>query len=319
MPTVGFHASHEQLSPAGLLAAVRAAEAAGFQAAMCSDHLAPWSERQGHSGHAWSWLGAAMQATALPFGVVTAPGQRYHPAVLAQAIATLGDLFPGRFWAALGTGEALNEHVTGDPWPIKAERDARLIECVDVIRALLLGDEVSHDGLVRVDRARVWSLPDETPPLFGAAVSERTARTVGGWADGLITVNQRPDILRRVIDAFREGGGDGKPVAVQVHISWAEDEEAALAIAHDQWRTNVFGSDIAWNLELPAQFDEAARHVRPDDVSGPVLVSADTGRFVKWLLEVAELGVDAVYLHHVGQQQDRFIEVFAEQVLTEVT
>jgi probable non-F420 flavinoid oxidoreductase len=319
MPTVGFHASHEQLSPARLVAAVRAAEAAGFQAAMCSDHLAPWSERQGHSGHAWSWLGAAMQATALPFGVVTAPGQRYHPAVLAQAIATLGDLFPGRFWAALGTGEALNEHVTGDPWPVKAARDARLLECVDVIRALLLGDEVSHDGLVRVDRARVWSLPEETPPLYGAAVSEQTARTVGGWADGLITVNQRPDTLRRVVDAFREGGGDRKPVAVQVHLSWAEDEEAALAIAHDQWRTNVFGSDLAWNLELPAQFDEAARHVRPDDVSGPVLVSADTGRFVKWLLEITELGVDAVYLHHVGQQQDRFIEVFAEHVLPEVT
>jgi probable non-F420 flavinoid oxidoreductase len=319
MPTVGFHASHEQLPPGRLVAVVRAAEAAGFQAAMCSDHLAPWSERQGHSGHAWSWLGAAMQATALPFGVVTAPGQRYHPAVIAQAIATLGDLFPGRFWAALGTGEALNEHVTGDPWPVKAERDARLLECVQVIRALLLGDEVSHDGLVRVDRARVWSLPDETPPLYGAAVSERTARTVGGWADGLITVHQRPETLRRVIDAFREGGGDRKPVAVQVHLSWAEDEDAALAIAHDQWRTNVFGSDLAWNLELPAQFDEAARHVRPDDVSGPVLVSADTGRFVKWLLEIAELGVDAVYLHHVGQQQDRFIEVFAEYVLPEVT
>jgi alkanesulfonate monooxygenase SsuD/methylene tetrahydromethanopterin reductase-like flavin-dependent oxidoreductase (luciferase family) len=188
-----------------------------------------------------------------------------------------------------------------------------------VIRALLLGDEVSHDGLVRVDRARVWSLPDETPPLYGAAVSERTARTVGGWADGLITVHQRPETLRRVIDAFREGGGDRKPVAVQVHLSWAEDEDTALAIAHDQWRTNVFGSDLAWNLELPAQFDEAARHVRPDDVSGPVLVSADTGRFVKWLLEIAELGVDAVYLHHVGQQQDRFIEVFAEYVLPEVT
>ena len=319
MPTAGFHASHEQLPPGRLVAAVRAAEAAGFQAAMCSDHLAPWSERQGHSGHAWSWLGAAMQATALPFGMVTAPGQRYHPAVIAQAIATLGDLFPGRFWAALGTGEALNEHVTGDPWPVKAERDARLLECVEVIRALLLGDEVSHDGLVRVDRARVWSLPDETPPLYGAAVSERTARTVGGWADGLITVHQRPETLRRVIDAFREGGGDRKPVAVQVHLSWAEDQEMALAIAHDQWRTNVFGSDLAWNLELPAQFDEAARHVRPDDVSGPVLVSADTGRFVKWLLEIAELGVDAVYLHHVGQQQDRFIEVFAEHVLPEVT
>jgi probable non-F420 flavinoid oxidoreductase len=319
MPTVGFHASHEQLSPAGLVAAVRAAEAAGFQAAMCSDHLAPWSERQGHSGHAWTWLGAAMQATELPFGVVTAPGQRYHPAVIAQAIATLGDLFPGRFWAALGSGEALNEHVTGEPWPPKQERDARLLECVEVIRALLRGEEVSHDGRVRVDRARVWSLPSPLPLLFGAAVTAGTARTVGGWADGLITVNQPIEVLRRVIDAFREGGGDRKPVAVQVHISWAEDEDTALQIAHDQWRTNVFGPDIAWNLELPQQFDEAAKHVPPGDVVGPVLISADPSQHVKWLMELAELEVDALYLHHVGQEQERFIEVFAERVLPEVT
>ncbi len=266
MPIVGFHASHEQIPPSGLLAAVEAAEAAGFQAAMCSDHLAPWSERQGHSGHAWSWLGAAMQATSLPFGVVTAPGQRSHPAITAQAIATLGELFPGRFWAALGSGEALNEHVTGDPWPSKADRDARLLECVEVIRALLRGEEVTHDGLVRVDRARVWSLPKEAPPLFGAAVSEETASVVGSWADGLITVRQPSDVLRRVIDAFRDGGGGRKPVAVQVHLSWAEDEETALAIAHDQWRNGALGSDLAWNLELPAQFDEATKDVRPEDV-----------------------------------------------------
>jgi G6PDH family F420-dependent oxidoreductase len=260
-----------------------------------------------------------MQATSLPFGVVTAPGQRYHPAVTAQAIATLGDLFPGRFWAALGSGEAVNEHVTGDPWQPKAQRDARLLECVEVIRAFLRGEEVTHDGLVTVDRARVWSLPAETPLLFGAAVSEETARTVGGWADGLITVRQPIEQLRRVIDAFREGGGDGKPVAVQVHLSWAEDEETALAIAHDQWRTSVLGPDLAWNLELPAQFDEATEHVRPEDVVGPVLVSADTGRHVKWVLEIAELDVDAIYLHHVGKEQERFIQTFAEHVLSEVT
>ncbi len=260
-----------------------------------------------------------MQATEMPFGVVTAPGQRYHPAVIAQAIATLGDLFPARFWAALGSGEALNEHVTADPWPPKQDRDARLLECVEVIRALLRGEEVSHDGLVRVDRARVWSLPSQLPLLFGAAVTEATAKIVGGWADGLITVNQPVDVLRRVIGAFREGGGDRKPVAVQVHISWAEDEDRALAIAHEQWRTNVFGPDIAWNLELPAQFDEAAKHVPPDDVAGSVLVSADPGRHVKWLMELADLEIDALYLHHVGQEQERFIEVFAEHVLPEVT
>ena len=260
-----------------------------------------------------------MQATKLPFGLVTAPGQRYHPAVIAQAIATIGDLFPGRFWAALGSGEALNEHVTGDPWPPKPDRDARLLECVEVIRALLRGEEVSHDGLVRVDRARVWSLPSQLPPLFGAAVSEATARTVGGWADGLITVNQPVEVLRRVIGAFREGGGERKPVAVQVHVCWAEDEDTAQAIALEQWRTNVFGPDIAWNLELPRQFDEVAKHVTNEDVAGAVLVSADPDRHVKWLMELAELEIDSLYLHHVGQEQEGFIEVFAERVLPEVT
>jgi probable non-F420 flavinoid oxidoreductase len=318
VPTVGFHASHEQLPPSRLVAAVRSAEAAGFRAAMCSDHLAPWSERQGHSGHAWTWLGAAMQATSLPFGVVTAPGQRYHPAETAQAIATLGELFPGRFWAALGSGEALNEHVTGDLWPSKADRDARLLECVEVIRALLRAEEVTHDGLVRVDRARVWSLPAEPPSLFGAAVSEETAKTVGSWADGLITVRQPTDVLRRVIDAFRDGGGERKPVAVQVHLSWADDEATALSIAHDQWRAGTVVGDLAWDLELPSQFDETTEDVRPEDVTEAVLVSADPAQHVKWLRELADLGVDAFYLHHVGKEQDRFIDAFGEHVLPEV-
>ena len=318
MPTIGFHASHEQLSPGEALHAVIAAEEAGFDAAMCSDHLAPWGERQGHSGYAWSWLGAALQATGSSIGTVTAPGQRYHPAVTAQAIATLSEMFPGRFWVALGSGENLNEHVTGDRWPSKDERDARLLECVQVIRALLHGEEVSHDGLVKVDRARVWSLPAEPPSLFGAAVSEETARVVGSWADGLITVNQPPTTLRRVIDAFRDGGGDGKPVHVQVHLSWAKQEQKALAIAHEQWRTNVFGSPLMWDLELPAQFDEAARHVRPTDLCGTVLISAEPTRHAAWIEEIAGMGVDGIYLHHVGREQDRFIDVFGERVLPEL-
>jgi probable non-F420 flavinoid oxidoreductase len=319
MVTIGFHASHEQLSPADALQAVIAAEAAGFDAAMCSDHLAPWGERQGESGYAWSWLGAALQATRLSLGVVTAPGHRYHPAVTAQAIATLGDMFPGRFWAALGSGEALNEHVTGDRWPAKPDRDARLLECVQVIRALLRGEEVSHDGLVRVDRAQVWSLPATATPLLGAAVSASTARIVGSWADGLITVNQDRTLLRRVIDAFRDGGGEGKPVHVQVHLSWAEDETTALSVAHDQWRTNVLDSELMWDLDLPRQFDAAARHVRPEDLVGPVLVSADPGRHASWIDEIAGLDVDCLYLHHVGREQERFIDVFGEHVLPKVT
>jgi probable non-F420 flavinoid oxidoreductase len=318
MVTVGFHASHEQLPPSELLRAVQRAEEAGFQAAMCSDHLAPWSARQGHSGHAWVWLGAALHATSLPLGVVTAPVQRYHPVIAAHAIATLGEMFPGRFWAALGSGENLNEHVTGDRWPDKPTRDARLLECVDVIRRLLGGEEVSHQGLVEVDRARLWSLPSEAPALVGAAVSAGTARTVGGWADGLITVNQPIDVLREVLDAFREGGGDAKPAYLQVHLSWDEDDDRALAIAHDQWRSNVFGSSLAWNLETPEQFDDAAQHVRPEDVVGPVLVSSDLAQHAAWLAELAALGFDGLYLHHVGQEQDRFIDAFGAKVLPEV-
>src|SRR4029453_5878462 len=137
---------------------------------MSSDHFSPWSERQGESGFAWSFLGAALQATALPFGVVNAPGQRYHPAIIAQAAATLAELFPGRLWVALGSGEASNEHITGEGWPTKATRNARLRECVEVIRALFAGEVVDHDGLVRVDRARLWTLPPEPPSLIGAAV-----------------------------------------------------------------------------------------------------------------------------------------------------
>ena len=312
-----MHCSHEQIPPSRLLSHVREAEAAGFQAAMSSDHVSPWSERQGESGFAWSFLGAALEATGLPFGVVNAPGQRYHPAIIAQAAATLCELFPGRLWVALGTGEASNEHITGAPWPNKAERNARLRECVDVMRALFAGEVVDHDGLVRVDRARLWTLPAEPPSLVGAAVSEETARWCGEWADGLVTINQPRETLERVVAAFREGGGEGKPVHLQVHLSWAESEDEALRIAHDQWRTNVFGPPLSWDLETVEQFDEAAAHVRPDDVREAVLVSADLGRHVGWLRDLAELGFDQIQLHHVGQDLSPFIEAFGERVLPE--
>ena len=319
MPTVGFHASHEQIAPSRLLAAVQAAEAAGFQAAMCSDHLAPWSERQGNSGHAWTWLGAALQATSLPFGVVTSPGQRYHPVIVAHAIATLGEMFPGRFWAALGSGEALNEHVTGEMWPPKHARDARLLECVAVTRELLAGNEVSHDGLVKVDRARLWVELSTPPALVGAAVSEATAEQCGEWADGLITVNQPLDTLRAVLDGFRRGGGEGKPAYLQVHLSWDDDEEEARRIAHDQWRANMFGGALAWEIDTPAGFDDASRFVRPEDMDQAVLISSDPGRHASWLANYAEMGFDGIFLHHVGQDQDRFIEAFGEKVIPEVT
>jgi probable non-F420 flavinoid oxidoreductase len=315
MAAVGIHASHEQITPSALLAAMRDAEAAGFERAWSSDHFSPWSERQGESGFAWSWLGAAMQATAMPFGVVNAPGQRYHPAIVAQAAATLAELFPGRLSVALGTGEFSNEHITGAPWPRKETRNARLRECVDVMRALFRGEIVDHDGLITVDRAKLWTLPAEPPALLATAVSAATAAFAGEWADGLITINQPRAQLTRVIDAFREHGGADKPVAVQVHISWAERDDEALRIAHDQWRTNVFAPPLCWDLATVEEFDIAAAHVRPEDMHGSVLISSDLAQHVAWIQELAALGFDAIYLHHVGQEQRRFIDAFGEHVL----
>jgi probable non-F420 flavinoid oxidoreductase len=311
VPRFALHCSHEQIAPSRLLRFAQHAEAAGFDAGMSSDHFAPWSERQGESGFAWSFLGAALASTALPFGVVNAPGQRYHPAIIAQAAASLAELFPERLWIALGTGEASNEHITGDGWPPKPVRTARLRECVDVLRALFAGEEVSHDGLVKVDRARLWTLPATPPPLLCAAVSEPTARWGAEWADGLATVNAPVEHLRRMLDAF---GRDGRKV-LQVHLSWAPSEEEALRIAHDQWRTNVFDPPICWDLETPEAFDVAARLVRPEDVAAKVLVSSDLQRHVAWLQELAALGFDDIALHHVGQDLDPFIAAFGEHVL----
>jgi probable non-F420 flavinoid oxidoreductase len=318
MARIGFHCSHEQIPPRDLLAAVRQAEEAGFAAAMSSDHFSPWSERQGESGFAWSFLGAALQATSLPFGVVNAPGQRYHPAIVAQAAASLCQMFPGRLWVALGTGEASNEHITGERWPSKAERNARLRECVDVIRGLLSGEVVDHHGRVVVDRARLWTLPPAPPPLIGPAVSVETAAWVGEWADGLVTINQPRAKLERMIAAFRENGGEGKRLAVQVHLSWAPDEDTALEIAHDQWRTNVFAPPLCWDLATVEQFDIAAEHVGREAMRETVLVSSDLDRHLEVLRELAALGFDEIYLHHVGREQERFIHAFGEHVLPRI-
>ncbi|PZF88016.1 TIGR03885 family FMN-dependent LLM class oxidoreductase [Micromonospora endophytica] len=314
MTAIGFHASHEQIHPRALLEAVTHAESVGFDAAMCSDHFAPWSERQGHSGFAWSWLGSALQATGLSFGVVNAPGQRYHPAIIAQAIGTLGAMYPGRFWAALGSGEAANEHITGDAWPRKDVRNARLRECVEVIRALLAGEEVSHDGLVRVDRARLWSRPEQPPALVGAAVSVETARWCAEWADGLITVNASREHLRRMIDAYRSAGGRG-PLHLQVHLSWAPAQAEAEAIAYDQWRSNVFAPPVCWDLTTPEHFDVVSAEVPRERLAEVVNISADLGRHVGWLEEYIDLGFDQIALHHVGQEQRPFLDAFGDQVL----
>jgi coenzyme F420-dependent glucose-6-phosphate dehydrogenase len=312
---IGFHASHEQFPPSELLRLVRHAEAAGFDAAMSSDHFRPWGAAQGHSGFAWSWLGAAMATPGLPMGVISAPGYRYHPAIIAQGAATLAEMFPGRFWLALGSGQRLNEDITGLAWPEKAERNARLRECADVIRALLAGEEVTHRGRVSVVEAKLYSRPERPPPLLGAAVTEATAEQVGAWADGLLTVSAAPAQLRKVIEAFRRGGGAGKRVAVQVGLNLAPTEAEALSGAHDQWRTNVLGGEVNWQLRTPEEFDTATRFVRPEDMRESVWISADLGWHAARLEELVALGVEEIQLHQVGRNQQAFIDAFGARVL----
>jgi len=318
MALIGFHASHEQFPPDELLALVQAAQAAGFDSAMCSDHFHPWSDAQGHCGHAWTWLGSAMATTTLPFGVVTSPVGRYHPAVIAQAAATLAQMHGERFWLAVGSGEALNESITGERWPPKQARNARLREAVDVMRALWKGEQVDHHGAIVVQQARLYTRPAKPLPILAAALTPRTARWAGGWADGLITISAKREKMRGVIDAFRDGGGDGKPVHLQVKLSFADNESDALDGAHQQWRTNVLEGAVSEQLRQPAQFEAAAAHVRPEDMREAVRVSADLQRHAAWLHEDLELGVDQVYLHNVNRGQRGFIDRFGEQVLPQL-
>ena len=318
MTIVGYHASHEQFPPSELLRLTQKAESSGFNAAMCSDHLMPWSQAQGHSGFAWSWLGSALQATSLSFGMVNAPGYRYHPVIVAHAAATLSEMYPERLWVSVGSGEALNEHITGEKWPLKPDRNARLQESVEIMRALWRGDTVTRHGHVTVENARLYSLPERPPRVYGAAISSETAGWLAGWADGLITVNQPMDTLRAVVTAFRENGGADKPMILQIKLSYAEDESVARQEALEQWGPNILSSNIAANLEMPDQFEAAAKTVRPEDMDDAVVISSDPNQHLDRIHEYLGLGFDRVYLHNVNKRQEAFIDAFGRHVLPEL-
>ncbi|MFD5226406.1 TIGR03885 family FMN-dependent LLM class oxidoreductase [Microbacterium sp. NPDC058342] len=312
---IGFHASHEQQPPSRLLGHIVRAERAGFDEAMCSDHLAPWLTAQGESGFAWAWLGAALARTSFPIGLVTAPGQRYHPVVLAQALATLEEMFPGRTWAALGSGEALNEHVTGDAWPSKGERDARLVACADVMRRLLAGERVSASAPVRVDEARLWSLPRVPPPLRAAAISRHTSTMVAEWADGLVTVGADPGGTQETLRAYRDAGGDG-PALLQIHISLERSEEEALRQAREQWAQSTVPAELMWELDQPEDFERHADPT-PERLRSAVVIGSDAGEVAERIAQAAA-GFDGVFLHQVGRDQDGFLARCETELLPEL-
>jgi coenzyme F420-dependent glucose-6-phosphate dehydrogenase len=312
---IGYHCSHEQYAPGELLDLARAAEAAGFDAAMCSDHFAPWTEAQGHSGATWPWLGAALQASRLSFGTVSAPGYRYHPAVLAQSAATLAVMYPDRFWLALGSGEALNERIATLDWPSKPERNERLRRCARAMRALWAG-EVVTDATLGIFDARLYDRPEHPPLLAGAALTAATAEWLGGWADALITAAQDRATMQEIVDAFRRGGGRDKPMFLQAVISYAEDDDAALDAAHEQWRALVAGSEDLATLRSPLEFETACATVPRDAVRRKFRVSADLDQHVRWLDDDFAMGFARVYLHNVNRAGQRaFIDRFGRDVL----
>ncbi len=314
---IGFHASHELYSPSELLELVRLAEKWDFTAASCSDHFHPWVPR-GHSGFAFSWLGAALEATSLPFTSVHAPGQRYHPAISAQAAATLAEMYPGRYDISLGSGENLNENITGDAWPEKAARNQRLLECADVMRALWRGEEVTHEGLVRVERAKLYTRPEIPPRIIGAAISVETARWLGSWADALITVGRNHSDLKKTIAAFREGGGEGKPVYLQSTISYGRTDDEAAATALRRWPIVGFSLSDLSDLPHPDDFERGAQGASLAQAHDCFRISADLEQHREWLRQDFACGIDGVYLHYLGDNIDAMIKLFGMEVLAKV-
>lgn len=318
MTSFSYHASHEQFAPSELLVWAQRAEAAGFDGAFSSDHLQPWGAAQGHSGFAWSWIGAALQATQkITFGLITVPGGwRYQPVVLAQAIATLAQMYEGRLpWIAFGSGQAINERSVGTDWPGKCERNQRLFEGAQIIKRLLAGETVTHQGSVSALNAKIWSRPRQVPKLVGAAVTEETAAWLGEWADGLLTAGHDPEKLAKVVTAFRRAGGRNKPIYLKLGLSWAAGAAEAQRQAHDQWRFNVLSGDVSWELARPGDFEQATRFVRPEDMHESLFISHEPAAHIERLSTLADLGFDTIVLHNVGRNQSEFIDTFGERVL----
>lgn len=312
---IGYQASHEQFRPSELLKwAVMAAEN-GFEAINSSDHFFPWSARQGQSGFSFAWIGAALQATNVPVGMVCTPGYRYHPAIVAQAIATFGEMYPNRFWIALGSGEALNESILGIKWPKKPERNERLKECAEVIKRLLDGETVTHQGFTTTEEAKLYTMPTVRPLVVGAAVTRETAGWLGSWADGMITINQPYAELKEVVKAFRDNGGKGKPIFLKVQLSFDKTMADAEHNAFDQWRTNIFHGTVLGDLSKVEQFDALGEQVQPSQIGKMVRISNEPSEHIEWLMQDMELGFERIILHNVGRNQEYFIKEFADKVL----
>jgi G6PDH family F420-dependent oxidoreductase len=311
---LGYWLSSEEHPPRRLVDLAVEAERSGFTTAMISDHYHPWVEPQGQGSFVWGVLGAIAQATAtLEIGTgVTAPILRLHPAIVAQAAATAATLLPGRFFLGLGTGERLNEHVTGEHWPTAAARRSMLEEAIGIIRRLFEGGDVNHRGEhFVVEHARLFTLPEEPPALFVAASGKRTAAMAGRLGDGLIGVTPSPE----VVDAFEANGGAGKHRFGQIHVCVDDDEAVARRTAHRLWPNGAFAGTMLTELPRPAEFEQVAALVSEEQVAANVVCGTDVDRHLEAIASFATAGYDRVYVHQVGPDQDRFFRFYRDEIV----
>ncbi|HEX5375551.1 MAG TPA: TIGR03557 family F420-dependent LLM class oxidoreductase [Solirubrobacterales bacterium] len=314
MTKLGYTLSSEEFDAPSLAAQAERAEQAGFDFASISDHFHPWVDAQGESPFVWGALGAISQRTeriGLMTGV-TCPTTRIHPAIVAQAAATAASLLPGRFSLGVGTGENLNEHILGDRWPGVVERQDRLEEAIEVIRELWEGKLTSHRGEhFTVENARIYSLPDEPPPLLVAVAGESSVELAARAGDGLVGTAPVADS----VEQFRSEGGKGKPTYGQLHVCWAEDEEAAKDVALKQWPNGAIGGSYFLELPLPAHFEEAAEVLDTGDVAESVVCGPDPERHRAAIQEYVDAGYDHVYVHQIGPEQGGFFDFYEREVL----
>ncbi|ACZ30161.1 Luciferase-like monooxygenase [Xylanimonas cellulosilytica DSM 15894] len=324
--TVGYAAMLEQFHPREIVELSVLAEQHGFSGVMAADHYQPWVPQQGQAAFVWNVLTALGERTVGDLGPgVTAPTFRWHPAMVAQASATLAAMYPGRHWLGIGSGEALNEHVVGGYWPEAGERSNRMFEAIEIIKKLfrsgLEGKDVKHSGqFYTLESTRLWTMPEVAPEILVATAGPINAKRTGKFADGIITVGAPLEKISMLFGKFEEGvresGRDpeGMPKVLQVHMSWAETDEEALANALTEWPNGGIKFPKA-DIRSPHDFAQMAKLVRPEDFEGRMVISADPDEHRAAIQRYVDLGFDRVYLHNVGRNQKEWIEVFGRDVL----
>jgi G6PDH family F420-dependent oxidoreductase len=311
MTRYGYFLSSEEYDPASLIKQAKMAEQAGFEALWISDHFHPWLDEQGNSSFVWSVIGAISQVTDLPITTaVTCPTTRIHPAIIAQAAATAGLLTGGRFNLGVGTGEALNEHVTGQPWPAAEVRREMLEEAVGIIAELFAGGQVTHHGKhYTVETARLYSRPAQPPPIYVSGFGEQSAKLAARIADGYICIGPEADLVK----LFRDQGGGSKPVQGGLKGCWAPDAAQARATLRQLWPNDFIPGESAQLLPTPRHFSQLAPLVTDDLVTAPA--GPDPKPYLETLSSFEQAGFDEVYLQQVGGNLEGAFEFFATQVL----